>query len=302
MRKWIIAIALFTMIALGILFFQITKDTVFLGEREPGLDNETPYRFTYQSTVKWLPNGEGVSYIGIYSPSNRADIYIKDLNFKKEKIVAASLGGGYAFSPDANRVVYFVNSNDERRFKIFDRTTKETVSLNLDLGYGTEILQWSPDGKKLLFEKDGKDYFKEVYVINPDGTNLAVIFNNSILPHDKPPFDDQYIQFTARWFTDPENVYIYVKNETYGGFIYIPFARINLKTLKLERIDSFDTSRHLCGEPADSDWLDMSSKLASISPDGLHYLEYKEPFSIEIDSRPFFFVLKESSKKLCNPV
>ena len=130
----------------------------------------------------WSPKGDKIAFsIWNFVPTNFgkavADLAIMNSDGTNLKTLTKG-DGNYSFpswSPDAKKIVYRQESNDNGGLFILDLETGGTKTLTTNNHDNLPV--WSPTGDLIAFTsfRDG-DY--EIYTIKPDGTNLKRLTNS----------------------------------------------------------------------------------------------------------------------------
>lgn len=123
----------------------------------------------------WSPKGDKIAYV------YQRNLWVMDVNGEnKERLTEKGYNDYPSWSPDGKKLVFF-SDND---IKILDLQTKKITSLtNSDWnGYPS----WSPKGDKIVFvstrdklsEEKSSSRQYDLWIMNPDGTNLQPLTNN----------------------------------------------------------------------------------------------------------------------------
>jgi Tol biopolymer transport system component len=113
-------------------------------------------------------------------------LYVMNMNKAGEAkpLIGGIFDDSFACSPDGNKIA-FTQANDQRGVDIYIMETAGGDTINATEGYGENYCrEWSPDGKKLAFERlwDGYMY---LYAMDQDGKNklrLTTENTNSFRP------------------------------------------------------------------------------------------------------------------------
>jgi TolB protein len=156
------------------------------------------------------PDGKKVAFI-LLPEKNKEDIYVLDIETGTQKRLTDDKfeNGIDCWSPDSRRIAF--TSNRDGSFEIY--TMNADGSNVQKLTDGDKFIKniaplWSPDGKKIVFTKTGFDdpewptpaKSNEIYMINPDGSNLEKL-------------TDRIDNWAMGWSPDGKKVLSYVYEE-----------------------------------------------------------------------------------------
>ncbi len=119
---------------------------------------------------------------------------------------------GPAWSPDGRRIAFVRQSYDGTlHLDIYVMNALGWFVVRLTDGHSPN---WSPDGTKIVFVRDGR-----LYVMNPDGSNVAALAADSISGAAYPAWspDGHKIAFTWDGDPDTQGVHIWVINPDGSG-------------------------------------------------------------------------------------
>ena len=140
----------------------------------------------------WSPDGSRIAFEREWA-SNWWDIYVMNADGSGVNNVTSSMrnAGHPTWSPDGSRIAFWgtINPGDPTQIWVINVDGSGLVGLG---GDGSPA--WSPDGSKIAFHGSGR-----LYLMNPDGTGVTEIFNNSTLPIGGPTWspDGARIAFSA---------------------------------------------------------------------------------------------------------
>ncbi len=118
----------------------------------------------------WSPNGNQIAFVRRGHTTSRpkpnekvSGIYIIGADGSGLTLLTADTGEGLAWSPGGEQLALADNG-----ILLLDIATKHLVQLVQDVQgkAGSHSPSWSPDGKKIVFERDD-----ELYVVNTDGSS-----------------------------------------------------------------------------------------------------------------------------------
>ena len=146
------------------------------GNNETNLTNSKGITEIYP---RWSPNGTKILYaVRISDPEWEIQTHTMNVDgSEKKRLMNSSYGADW--SHDGRKIAFI--SSDKGDLYVIDSTGENIKRLTTNLsGSGANWSPlWSPNGKKMLLSKTGYDsnnkYFEELYIINPDGSNLEKI-------------------------------------------------------------------------------------------------------------------------------
>jgi Tol biopolymer transport system component len=152
---------------------------------------------------------------------NDAELYVMNRNGSDQRRITFDnvFEYGARWSPDGTRIAFY--SPGPGRFpQIFLLSANGVVQLTgtgplTDTGAGAQFPHWSPDGKRIVFQTtpvvNGRFVYRNIFVINVDGTGLTKLTNSSTYQNRRPAWspDGTRIAFSSNRDGNDE---IYVMN------------------------------------------------------------------------------------------
>ncbi len=172
----------------------------------------------------WSPDGQQVAIEAVGS-QGKNDIFLGDWAGQKwiNLTNSPTYQGEPSWSPDGRRIAYFSNTGKPdyfvRAFWINPAgKNSERLLQSLDASFAdTQGISWSPDEKRIVFTHSDNQGHSQIYIANPDGSNLKQLTNQGE-DHLHPRFspDGQGILFTriADPLTNSGNLYLIRPNGT----------------------------------------------------------------------------------------
>lgn len=166
----------------------------------------------------WSPDGKK---LGFYSDrSGGTDIYVMDPNGSNLKNLSNTpeLREGYpAWSPDGTRISYRgLLEGPPRVYELYVMNANGTGQTRLTFAPGNDVYSdWSPDGSKIAFDSS-RDGNREIYIMNPDGSEQNNLTNNSLGDDLHPTWSPDGKEIVFQSDRDG-NTEIYVMNVDGGG-------------------------------------------------------------------------------------
>jgi TolB protein len=121
----------------------------------------------------WSPDGSMIAYAPAGGPSGRSWIAIMNADGSGMRRLPHTAYGEYpSWSPNGRRIAFSDNLAGEGRISIVDTDGPGVLDLS-DVGEAGQVA-WSSDGRSILFasERDHSDYYKDVYVMRPNGSGI----------------------------------------------------------------------------------------------------------------------------------
>jgi len=145
----------------------------------------------YATELAWSPDARRIAFV---NHGDQSAIYVMNADGSDvTKLSDRSNVNTYpTWSRDGKKIAFL---SDDRLWLINADGTRETKLSDQPVSQYDCVLQWSPDGTRLLFvsgERGDPDDPAEIYVINADGTGLTNLTNN--------PADD----YDPNWRRAPE--------------------------------------------------------------------------------------------------
>jgi len=136
----------------------------------------------------WSPDGSKIAYTKVITtespggPISTSRIFTTTIDGSVQNDLTADTEGphvyGPSWSPDGSKIVY--TSVEDNVASIYTMSSSNGSNKTL-LVANASLPQWSPNGNKISFESDFGDEFgdTEVGTVNPDGSSLTAVTNNS---------------------------------------------------------------------------------------------------------------------------
>lgn len=133
---------------------------------------------TVLSPIAYSPDGKSIAFVKLDPDYKNENIFILDLQTKKEKQATSKgyVGSGLSWSPDNSKLVYTSPSNSGRGFSLYilnleNNETKEFLTNITPLG-----VCWSPDNKKVCFLRN-----YQIWTADTDGKTQKQITAREIV-------------------------------------------------------------------------------------------------------------------------
>ena len=173
-----------------------------------------PYAETMHEVPRWSPDGRKIAFMT--NRDGNFEIYVMDADGGKQKRLTKNVYNDRfpSWSPDGKQIAYsstataatfslpspsaiFVMDDDGKNAK---RLTNKYAGDDLPTPiYNDTYPVWSPDGEKIAFFSDRANGWREIFLMNPDGTDVT-----QITYHDMPHWnlawspDSKRITFDGR--------------------------------------------------------------------------------------------------------
>ncbi|GJQ42697.1 MAG: DUF5050 domain-containing protein [Ignavibacteriota bacterium] len=85
------------------------------------------------------------------------------------------------WSPDGERIAYLSEVNGKNQLFVMnkDGSNQKQISFDLNIYNGYEWIEWSPDGAKILIQVFSEQNIRQIYIINADGSNQALLIEGN---------------------------------------------------------------------------------------------------------------------------
>ena len=150
-------------------------------------------------TPRFSPNSQEITYAAIGDTAARVFIYNIDTGQKEIIGDFANMSFAPRFSPDGQKVIMSLESDDGRNSNIFimDLRSKQVRQITNEASINTAPC-FSPDGTKIVFESD-RGGTQQIYMMNADGSNQQRIsFGNGRYSTPVWSPDAKWIAFTRQ--------------------------------------------------------------------------------------------------------
>jgi Tol biopolymer transport system component len=188
---------------------------------------------------RWSPDGKWIAFVRVpvwnrgmllYATSS---IWAVDLRSgtEYELVPANALNDDLAWGPDSKKIVFASSTNcsgDALRLYVVDIAERQVTALP-DAGGRAKGPVWSPQGDRIAFSCGEDGGVQDVYVVNPDGTNLRRVTT------------DRKYGGGVSWFPDGRRL-------VYGGFREGAY-RICVTDIESMMETVLQTSRTYIGSP-----------------------------------------------------
>ena len=133
-------------------------------------------------TPAWLPGGQRILF-----SSNRSgewDIYEmnRDGTGRKRITDDSSMDWYPVPSPDGSKIAFVSDREGSQELYVMDRDGQGVRRLTNMPGKEIKSIDWSPDGKWIAFQSWFSESDNRIYMVRPDGTDLALIAEKSGYP------------------------------------------------------------------------------------------------------------------------
>jgi len=187
------------------------------------------------NSFRWSPDGNRIAYVNLYGNQEAYQVYVMNANGTDQHVISLWERNGHlepcgygayspVWSPDGKSIAFTRCLNCE-----LGGLNSEVFIVDLDTTHGLHevrltnnllqdtALDWSPDGRKILFESTWLpggiwDRYYDTYVMNPDGSQRErVLTSDSTFSIGSARYspDGNHITFIARRFDSNE---IYTAN------------------------------------------------------------------------------------------
>ncbi len=134
-----------------------------------------PRRLTFQETsaelfISWAPDSRSIAFVG--HDDNGDNIYLLDMEQSSNPTLLTGWGHTQtrpSFSPDGQKVAFYSNHQDSKRFDLYVLSLGGEPSLLVEgVVMNSRGPTWTPDGNHLVFVLDDDDRFDPVCAISTD--------------------------------------------------------------------------------------------------------------------------------------
>jgi TolB protein len=158
-------------------------------------DGSDKHRLTDGLSPAWSPDGSIIAFAGPKGSTGVITLIRPDGTGLRQ--LADTEGGEYpSWSPDGTRIAFNENLSGNHRMHIA-QVDGSGVTGPIGGGEGWQVA-WSPDGATILFtsHRDHPDNYTDVYAMDPDGSNVRRLTENSAYTPAWSP-DGRHIVFSA---------------------------------------------------------------------------------------------------------
>ena len=173
------------------------------------------------TSPSWSPDKNELVYGRIGKPDKHGstyfDLYLYDINKKKEKRLTRGSRGRYpVFSPNGREIAFVTTNDGASRLMVFDKES-ETIRELLRFSGIRQVykLDWSPDGESILFETSTENG-RDIALVDADGTDFRMLRNS--------PADERHPVFS------PDGEKIYYSSDKTGIFNIYSYDLTNDET------------------------------------------------------------------------
>lgn len=206
------------------------KTIAFVSERD---GNSEIYVINIESGIQVnLTNNKAWDYNPTWSPDGRYIAFVSGREGNKDNIfIMRSDGSGVhrmitshashryheiTWSPDGSKLAFTADSlhpnglHYSNGISLLDLSNFQITDLLFDqIIYHYNWPRWSPDGKRILYQKVGTA-FTNIYVMNADGTGQMVLSQ-----------DPDFIDIVPSWSPDGKYIVFASRRDSSGYFIYV---------------------------------------------------------------------------------
>jgi len=131
----------------------------------------------------WSPDGKKIAFVS-NRDGRRAQIYVMKADGSNQtRLTNNSAADWYPeWSPDGKRIIFETNRDngdiDEIYIMNADGSNQTRITHRTPDGFNNTYPTWLPKGDKISFGSFGKDKVVKMYVADPDGSNLTVLFDH----------------------------------------------------------------------------------------------------------------------------
>jgi Tol biopolymer transport system component len=173
----------------GLLAFRSDRDgdsEVFtLGATGENPANLTDNAGTADLQPAWSPDGQRIAFVRRKPETARPDLFVMTASGTgRTRLTRTPVPErDPSWSPEGTRIVFAARTSPPEPFRIFvakaDGSARDQVTTQTQ---GTDRSPvWSPDGTRIAFVSDRAGGFPELYVMDPDGTNVRRLTQNSFV-------------------------------------------------------------------------------------------------------------------------
>lgn len=117
----------------------------------------------HERNSKWSPDGKFISFIS--DKTGEDEIFIKTQDGSQEAVQVTSAAETYKYqpfwSPDSKKLLW---SDRKQRLRYVDVDTKIIVDVDHDPFFEMRDYSWSPDNKWIVYSKNNKNQFDQVFI------------------------------------------------------------------------------------------------------------------------------------------
>jgi hypothetical protein len=128
----------------------------------------------------WSPNGTTIAFASGIGGGNNSNIYAINVDSRGLVKLTDNTGDDIwpAWSPNGTKIAYCRDNETSSMDEVYVMNADGSNPTQLTSGYHDIFPRWSPDSQKIVFVRSAQD----IYVMNADGTGLALLMPNGYWP------------------------------------------------------------------------------------------------------------------------
>ncbi len=138
--------------------------------------------------VAWSPDGGTIAYAMSVDQPNEYQVFLMDADGRNHRRLSQGLlgiGGSLAWSPDSRYLLIFAGPPGDKDIYRLDAATGDY--LRLTSGGNNTAASYAPDGTKIVFNSLRNDEQADLYLMNPDGSDLR-----QLTTHPEPDWQPRW--------------------------------------------------------------------------------------------------------------